>query len=338
MSTRAAAIVVMAVFMMSVVGLYPPAASAAKMEEKPPVATDLVMTQAQLRYCYFQKARMEAASEAANNTSKHEIDALNALGGDWNARCSRFRYAEPDMAAVEADVAAARKRLKAEGRALVDGWREKRKASLNHVIASIIKLRSGPGTGYGVVAKLKKYQEVYITGNAVNGWLPVAARNNNGYVEATVVKPGSGKQARRAYCQPIAGKPPANGEIIQGKTNGKNIIEIDNGRDHDGYVKLKGRLGRTNLAVFVKRGTKVKVKDVPDGSYLIMFATGVEFSRGCGNFMDIRDVMAFDDRSVFKSKTDANATRWTEIAVTLQPMKDGNAIMREIDLADFEAD
>ena len=338
MSIRAAIIIVLAVFIVSGAGIYSPAASAAKMEEKPPVAKDLVMTQAQLRYCYFQKARMEAASDAVNNTSKHEIDALNALGGDWNARCSSFRYAEPDMAAVEADLKAARKRLKAEGRALVDGWRAKRKASLHHVIASIIKLRSGPGTEYGVVAKLKKYQDVYITGNAVNGWLPVAARNNNGYVEETVVKPGSGKQARRAYCQPIAGKPPANGEIIQGKTNGKNIIEIDNGRDHDGYVKLKGRLGRTNLAVFVKRGTKVKIKDVPDGSYLIMFATGVEFSRGCGNFMDIRDVMAFDDRSVFKSKTDANATRWTEIAVTLQPMKDGNAIMREIDLADFEAD
>lgn len=338
MSIRAAIIIVMTIYLVSGAGLYPPAASAATMEEKPPVAKDLLMTQAQLRYCFFQKVRMEAASEAVNNTSKHEIDALNALGGDWNSRCSSFRYAEPDMSAVEADLKAARKRLKAEGRTLVDGWREKRKASLNHVIASIIKLRSGPGTEYGIVAKLKKYQDVYITGNAVNGWLPVTARNNSGYVEETVVKPGSGKQARRAYCQPIAGKPPANGEIVHGKTNGKNIIEIDNGRDHDGYVKLKGRLGRTKLAIFVKRGTKVKIKDVPDGSYLIMFATGTEFSRGCGNFMDIRDIMAFDDRSVLKSKTDGNSTRWTEFGVTLHSVKGGNTIMREIDLADFEAD
>lgn len=341
MSIRAAIIIAMTIYLVSGGGIYPPTASAAstaKTEEKPPVAKGLVMTQAQLRYCDFQKIRMEAAKEAVSNTSKHEIDALNALVGDWNSRCSSFQYAEPDMATVKDDVKAARTRLKAEGRALVDDWREKRTASLYHVAASIVKLRSGPGPEYGVISRLKKYQDAYITGNAVNGWLPVTARNNEGYVEETLVKPGSGKKARRALCQPIAGKPPANGEIIRGKTNGKNILEIDNGLADDAYVKLKGRLGRTILAMVVKGETKVEVKDVPDGSYLIMFATGIDFSRGCGNFLDITDIMAFDDRSVLKSETDENATRWTKFAVTLHQVAGGEATAREIDLADFEAD
>lgn len=336
MPIRAAIFTVLTIYLVSGAGTYP--ASAAKTEEKPPAAKDLVLSQAQLRYCFFQEVRLDAASKAANNTRKHEIDALNALGGDWNARCSSFRYAEPDMAAVKADVKAAQKRLEAEGRALVEGWRKKRKASTYHVTASTLTLRSGPGTGHGIVARLKQYQNVYITGRAANGWLPVATRDKKGYVEEKLVRPGSGKQARRAYCEPVAGKRPANGEIIQGKADGKNILEIDNGRAHDAYVKLKGKSGRTALAIIVKRKSKVKIEDVPDGSYLIMFATGSDFSRGCANFSEIEDIKAFEDRSVFKSRKDDKSERWTTLTVTLHPMKGGNAVMRDVGQEDFEAE
>lgn len=88
-------------------------------QEKPPVAQDMVLSTAQLRYCLSQSARIDGAEKAINRTSQAEINRFNALVSDYNPRCGKFRYYPSAMQAAKAEVEARRTQLENEGAALV---------------------------------------------------------------------------------------------------------------------------------------------------------------------------------------------------------------------------
>ena len=91
-----------------------------KLEERPRVGSDVSFTQANIRYCTFQRVRLESArSSVASETDEL---AFNALVDDWNSRCARYRYTTSDKNAVDAEVSSRRWALEAEGRALANNW------------------------------------------------------------------------------------------------------------------------------------------------------------------------------------------------------------------------
>ena len=85
-------------------------------ESLPPAGSDRLLTSDQIRYCVFQGERLEAFRLTA--TTDAQIDHLNRLIDDWNSRCSRNRYREDSMQAVQSDLGAQKDRLQREGRAL----------------------------------------------------------------------------------------------------------------------------------------------------------------------------------------------------------------------------
>jgi tetratricopeptide (TPR) repeat protein len=92
-------------------------------ESMPAVGTDLAFTRPNIRYCTFQRVRLEAARPASRGGVQEQ--GFNAAISDFNARCSSYRFRQSDKSAVEAEIAGKRYSLQGEGRALGDSWRTK---------------------------------------------------------------------------------------------------------------------------------------------------------------------------------------------------------------------
>jgi tetratricopeptide (TPR) repeat protein len=90
-------------------------------ETIPAVGTGLVLTRPNIRYCTFQRVRIEAARPALAGAVQQQ--SFNAAIGDFNARCSDYRYRQSDKDAVDAELPGKRFSLEAEGRALAASWR-----------------------------------------------------------------------------------------------------------------------------------------------------------------------------------------------------------------------
>lgn len=76
-----------------------------------------------VRYCEFESARLEALDSLMYAESNGVISMFNAAVDDYNARCARYRYYERDMAAVRAELAAARAQISADARLTLQRWR-----------------------------------------------------------------------------------------------------------------------------------------------------------------------------------------------------------------------
>ena len=90
-------------------------------ETLPAAGTGLALTRSNIRYCTFQRVRLEAArpSIQAGAQGQRFSTAIN----DFNSRCSDYRYQQSDKDAVDAEVAAKRFSLESEGRSLAASWR-----------------------------------------------------------------------------------------------------------------------------------------------------------------------------------------------------------------------
>ena len=97
-----------------------PAPATATTTDPPAIGTGLSFSQANLRYCAFQKVRLETAQSSASSESARL--AISALIDDWNSRCSDYRYLPSDKSVVDAEVISRRSTLEAGGRALADTW------------------------------------------------------------------------------------------------------------------------------------------------------------------------------------------------------------------------
>jgi hypothetical protein len=85
-------------------------------EDQPPVGMGLTLSRANIRYCEFQRIRLEALRPLAE--SGLGLISFNNHVDDWNSRCSRYRYRPSDKSAVDAELDSRRAALEAQGRAL----------------------------------------------------------------------------------------------------------------------------------------------------------------------------------------------------------------------------
>jgi hypothetical protein len=99
----------------------PPDASSEAVET-PPIGTDQVLGPAQLRYCKFEQARLEAVQNILRAPSDAAVEKFNARVSDYNARCGNFRALHSDVAAAEQATTAAQSRIDSEAQALASEW------------------------------------------------------------------------------------------------------------------------------------------------------------------------------------------------------------------------
>lgn len=92
-------------------------------ETKPSVGTGQVLSRSEIRYCLSEKVRMDAMEAYVDTTKRVHIERFNALVGDYNARCSSFRYRQSDMTSASTSVDASSPRLRAQAATTVSQWR-----------------------------------------------------------------------------------------------------------------------------------------------------------------------------------------------------------------------
>jgi uncharacterized protein len=83
-------------------------------ESIPPIATGLVLSEAQIRYCLSENVRIEVWRNRLQTGSGTSVQAFNTSVNDYNARCSNFRYRRDTFATVRAEVEASRPELTQE--------------------------------------------------------------------------------------------------------------------------------------------------------------------------------------------------------------------------------
>jgi hypothetical protein len=91
-------------------------------ESKPVGASGQILSLNEIRYCLSERVRVEAMSDYIDSTRQSHIDRYNALVGDYNARCSNYRYRQVDMDTVRASVDRSGDLLKAQAAATVRQW------------------------------------------------------------------------------------------------------------------------------------------------------------------------------------------------------------------------
>ncbi|MCK0166264.1 hypothetical protein MWU52_01740 [Jannaschia sp. S6380] len=98
----------------------PAPATSAAVETIPPVGQGLTLNRSQIRYCVFQGQRLDIIRTLT--TTDNQIDRFNALIGDFNSRCSSFRYRSGDLSAAEREARENAADLRADARRIVSSW------------------------------------------------------------------------------------------------------------------------------------------------------------------------------------------------------------------------
>jgi hypothetical protein len=86
----------------------------------PTAGTGRTFNEANIRYCQFQKARLQFIEPRIS--SDFAIDAFNTLVNDFNSRCSNFRYRQGDLSNVQSELAQKQAELQAQAQRIMNGW------------------------------------------------------------------------------------------------------------------------------------------------------------------------------------------------------------------------
>jgi hypothetical protein len=102
---------------------YPsPTTNARLSEEIPPVGSGHSLTTSQIRYCIYQKQRIEIIRGLLDSANSYHINNFNELVDDYNSRCSSFRYRRGSLQSVQQELGNANSQLQEEARQLVSSW------------------------------------------------------------------------------------------------------------------------------------------------------------------------------------------------------------------------
>ena len=137
---------------------------------------------------------------------------------------------------------------------------------------------------------------------------------------------------------------PANGENLLSsyltQATGKHEITVENNSGRDAIVKVEDNFsGETYRLVFVRRNSNYTITDVRDGTFIIKFALGRDYSPDRKMFLRDLEVTKFDEPDTLRTSVTSNGyqttTNYKSLTVTLSPVVGGNANSERISLKDF---
>lgn len=161
------------------------------------------------------------------------------------------------------------------------------------------------------VAKLRQWDEAYLLGGSAANrveieWLTgIPSTRKTGWIDQSSYSFGDGGQARATYCRANRGAPIAPDELLHGTLSRDRfmLLQIRNPTSQDAYVKLLRPGGGVVVAFVIKAGFTRTINGLPKGEFEVVFATGIEFSRGCNSFVKrgfagrVSHPIIFDDHS-----------------------------------------
>ena len=159
---------------------------------------------------------------------------------------------------------------------------------LRHVAVDALKLRIDPKEGAPVLTLLDRFALVTVAAPVGDkDWVKIrTAAGIEGYVPILSLYGGSSELARHAWCSQHMGGKPQAGEVILRRASGDHQVLVHNGLRHDAVVKFKTTSGYTVASIYVPATYRLGMMGLPDGTYVVEYATGNQFSRSCSLFVD----------------------------------------------------
>jgi len=122
----------------------------------------------------------------------------------------------------------------------------------------------------------------------------------------------------------------ANGTILGGfKAIGHGKFTIQNDTDRDAVVKLIDEAARHSVvAIYVTAYNSAVVDEIPEGSFVALFAQGIDWNDKARNFKRKKSFWQFDRNLNFTTKTERSGNQiiqgYPYITLELAPSIDGN--------------
>ena len=85
-------------------------------EEIPPYGSGNVLNSSQIYYCLAEKIRIDANELTINSFDSYSVSKFNGTVGDYNARCSNFKYKSYAMETAQKALELNRYSIQAQGR------------------------------------------------------------------------------------------------------------------------------------------------------------------------------------------------------------------------------
>lgn len=187
-------------------------------EEMPPVGENLVLNGPQIRWCVYEKARMEMMKDLA--TEEEEVTAFNTYVSRYNARCAQFRYRQGMLAAIEGELGQQGRRLQAEGAERILSIRSTPRVPETRESASD---RRQPPQKDASSEFEKDAPAPFAKPGAVAP--PIAATDNDSATDIEVVRSDFG-----LFSRPDSGKPPFQAS---------RRVPLQEGQGYGWYIELK---------------------------------------------------------------------------------------------------
>lgn len=157
---------------------------------------------------------------------------------------------------------------------------------VRHVAVEMLKVRQGPGGDQPVLALLDRFATVQVV-DVRGDWARIlTASGLTGYVPSRFLFGGPGGVEKRRWCAQQRGEPPENGDVLMRRSGGEHRLDVSNESSDDVVVRLKTPNGRTVLSFFVGADSQATIDGIPDGTFRAVFATGDNYSRACGIYLD----------------------------------------------------
>jgi hypothetical protein len=136
---------------------------------------------------------------------------------------------------------------------------------------------------------------------------------------------------------------PANGAVFRNElwAGGHGTLTITNGTSNGAIVKLvSSRSNRSVFTVFVAPTSSYTIRNVPNGTYRLAYATGRRFNPFTDTFQRLYGISVFDQSLTYDTQrryeSDGVYTYYHQFEVTLQPVAGGNARTSPLAAQSFE--
>ncbi len=206
---------------------------------------------------------------------------------------------------------------------------------VRHVAVEVLKVRQGAAANEPVVALLDRFATVQVMDSVAGGeWARILTPSGvTGYVPSRFLFGGPGDIPKSRWCTDQRGAPPQNGDILMRRTGGEHRLAVKNATGKDVVVRLKTPSGRTLLTFFVSAAAEATINAIPDGTFRAVFATGHDYSRACGLFLDDMRTFIVPTAQVFQ--TNFQGTTGPDLALVLAPVGEGPGQSRPLPLESF---
>jgi hypothetical protein len=115
------------------------------------------------------------------------------------------------------------------------------------------------------------------------------------------------------------------------------VLRVENGTTEDAALRLYDV--STEVIVrcfFVKAHDSVMLKDIPEGTYGLKYATGLDWMEGPKTFRWMPSYSHFEKEFQYSETRNGNEIQFQEIHVTLHPVIDGNVRTTSISSDQFQ--